>query len=129
MTLRLALPLGDLPRLVSFQHQQLSVCGEELGDGFFEVPAHVHALADDLDPVFGDTFHVLLALHHEGEQPEWMSLALGTMTGRLAATPIRLGQGTGDSVGRDLEPGEELAFSPSQACGLGVVFGCERHTI
>jgi hypothetical protein len=37
------------------------------------------------------------------------------MAGRFAATPMRQRQGAGQAVGRDVEPGEESAFSPAEA--------------
>jgi hypothetical protein len=36
------------------------------------------------------------------------------MTRRLAATPVSKSQGAGQAIGRHLETGEELAFSPAK---------------
>jgi hypothetical protein len=38
------------------------------------------------------------------------------MTGRLATTPVSQRQGAREAIGRHLETGEELAFSPTKVC-------------
>ena len=59
---------------------------------------------------------MLFALDHESERPNGVALSLGAMTRRLAATPVSQSQGARQAIGRHLETGEELAFSPTKAC-------------
>jgi hypothetical protein len=99
-----------------FQRQQLSVGSEDFGDCVFELPAAYNARADWVDPVFRDAFDMLFTLDHEGERPNGVALSLGAMTRRLAATPVSQSQGARQAIGRHLETGEELAFSPTKAC-------------
>lgn len=107
--------LGDDVRLVPFQSQELGVRSKDFGDRILELPAPHHAGADRIDPVFRDALHMLLALDHEGERPNGVALALGAMTGRLAATPVGERQGARQTIGRYLEAGEQLTFSPAKA--------------
>jgi len=88
--------------------------GVDFGDGVFELPAAHNAWADRVDPVFRDAFDMLLALDHEGERPNRVALALSAMTRRLATTPVGQSQGARQAIGRHLETGEELAFSPAK---------------
>ena len=110
------LHVGDPRGVVPFQRQQLSVGSKDFGDCVFELPAAHNAWADRVDPVFRDAFDMLLTLDHEGERPNRVALSLGAMTRRLAATPVGQRQGARQAIGRHLETGEELAFSPAQAC-------------
>jgi hypothetical protein len=57
---------------------------------------------------------MLFTLDHEGERPSRVALSLGAMTRRLAATPVSQSQGAWQAIGRHLETGEQLAFSPSK---------------
>ena len=43
------------------------------------------------------------------------------MTGWFTATTVRLGQGTGKTLGREVKTGQELAFSPPQARRLAAL--------
>ena len=100
--------------VVPFQRQELSVGGEDFGDGVFELPAAHNAWADRVDPVIRDTFDVLFTLDHKGERPNGVALSLGAMTSKLAATPVSQGQGARQTVGRHLKTGEELALWPAK---------------
>jgi len=119
LSLRTRLPnllhLGDLTGVVPFQRQQLSVGSEDLGDCVFELPAEHNAWANRVDPVFRDAFDMFFTLDHEGERPNRVALFLGAMTRRLTATPVSQSQGARQSIGRHVETGEELAFSPAEA--------------
>ena len=106
-------PLGDPKRVAPFQNQQFGVHSKEFSDRIFELPAAHNPWADRVDPVFRDALDMLLALDHEGERPNWMALAFGAMTGRLAATAVGQRQGARQTIGRHLEAGEELASSPA----------------
>ena len=109
------LHVGDPRGVVPFQRQKLSVGSEDFGDCVFALPAAHNAWADRVDPVFRDAFDMLLTLNHEGERPNRVALFLIAMTRRLAATPVGQRQGARQAIGRHLETGEELAFSPAEA--------------
>jgi len=94
------IPLGDPMRVVPFQSQQLGVHSKDFGDCIFELPATHNARAERVDPVFRDALDMLFALDHEGERPNRVALALGAMTGRLAATPVGQSQGARQTIGR-----------------------------
>ena len=100
--------------VVPFQRQQLSVGSEDFGDCVFELPTAHNAWADGVDPVFRDAFDMLFTLDHEGERPNGVALSLRAMTSRLAATPVSQSQGARQAIGRHLEMGEELTFSPAK---------------
>src|SRR5258708_13601362 len=105
--------LGDPKRVAPFQSQQLGVHSKAFSDRIFELPAAHNARADRVDPVFRDALDMLLALGHEGERPNWVALAFGAMTGRLAATAVAQTTRARQTIGRHLEAGEELASPPA----------------
>ena len=109
------IPLGAAVRLVPFQSQELGVRSKDFGDRILELAATLHAGADRIEPVFRDALDMLFPLDHESERPNGVALALGAMTGRLAATPVGERQGARQTIGRYFEAGEQLAFSPAQA--------------
>jgi hypothetical protein len=96
-------PLGDAVRLVPFQSQELGVRSKDFGDRILELPATHHAGADRIEPVFRDALDMLFPLDHKSERPNGVALALGAMTGRLAATPVGERQGTRQTIGSYLE--------------------------
>jgi hypothetical protein len=105
--------LGNPKRVPPFLSQQLGVHSKEFSDRIFELPAAHNAWADRVDPVIRDALDMLLALDHEGERPNWMTLTFGAMTGRLAATAVGQRQRARQTIGRHLEAGEELASAPA----------------
>ena len=107
--------LGDPKRVAPFQSQQLGVHSKAFSDRIFELPAAHNAWANRVDPVFRDAFDMFFTLDHEGERPNRVALFLGAMTRRLTATPVSQSQGARQSIGRHVETGEELAFSPAEA--------------
>ena len=77
---RLLFPLAD---------EEFGVQYEQFRQRLFELAAVVHALANRIDPLWGNMLNPLFALDHEGERPGGVALTVGTVTGRLAATAVR----------------------------------------
>src|ERR1022692_3409523 len=113
---RLLFPLAD---------EDLGVQHEHFRQRLFELPAEVHALAhridpqlgNMLDPQLGNMLDPLFAMDHEGERPEGVTLAVGTVAGRLAATAVSEGERAGKGVGREIETGDKLPFAPPKTVG------------
>src|ERR1039458_4037144 len=79
--------LAVLTRLLfPLEDEDLGVQHEHFRQRLFELPAEVHALAHRIDPQLGNRLDPLFAMDHEGERPEGVTLAVGTVAGRLAAT-------------------------------------------
>jgi hypothetical protein len=57
------------------------------------------------------------ALDHEGERPKGMTLAVGTVTGGLAATAVSKGERAGKGVGGHFETGEQLTLALPKTIG------------
>jgi hypothetical protein len=51
----------------------------------------------------GDVLDMLFALHHEGKRPDWVALALRTMTGGLAAAQMAEGERARQQIVGDVE--------------------------
>ena len=107
--------LASTTLLLPPQGQQLGVEGEDLAHRLLELATALHSLACPLHPRLRNPLHPLAALEHESERPNRVSPAGRAMTGRFTATTVRLGQGTGKALGREVKTGQELAFSPPQA--------------
>jgi len=65
----------------------------------------------------GNILNSLLALDHEGERPDGVTLAVGTVTGRLTTTTMSKGKRAGKGVGRGFKMGDNLTFAPPKAAG------------
>jgi len=105
--------------LLAGEHKQLSVDGEQLGDGVLEATAGLDSGADRVDPLSGNGFYVLLAVDHESECVKRMSGSLGAMAAWFSAPPMGQHQGTGESVGRNAEALQEPPFAAFQGGSLG----------
>jgi hypothetical protein len=106
-------PLAILTRLLfPLEDEEFGVQYEQFRQRLFELPALVHALANRLDPRLGNILNSLLALDHEGERPEGVTLAIGAVTGGLAATTMSKGERAGKGVGREFKMGDNLTFAP-----------------
>ena len=81
--------------LIPGQNQQLGVEQEQFGGGFFEAAAGRDPRADRLNPVGGNVLDALLASGHEGEGPDWMTVAAGAMTGGLSTAAMGEGERSG----------------------------------
>jgi len=77
--------LSDSPRLISLQRQELGVSRKDFGDCFFKQSRLFYALANRIHPIPGNSLDMLLTVQHEGERPDGVTLAVGAMTGGLAA--------------------------------------------
>jgi len=95
----------------------LGVRREHLADRVLKLPPGLDAPAHLLHPVLRDVLDMLFPLDHEGEGPDGMSLALGAMTGGLAATKVAEGEGAGKEILGDAEAPNELEFSLAQLRG------------
>src|ERR1039457_4967935 len=110
------------------EDEDLGVQHEHFRQRLFELPAEVHALAHRIDPQLGNRRDPLFAMDHEGERPEGVTLAVGTVAGRLAATAVSEGERAGKGVGREIETGDKLPFAPPKTVG-GRAGGCGSHSI
>ena len=109
------------------QRQQLGVGGEDLGHGFLELPPGLDPALNFLDPFGGDTFHPLLACHHEGERPHGVSLLVeGAVASGLATTTMSQRQRTGEKVGGNGEATKKIEFALAESGGLRA-FGGDLH--
>jgi hypothetical protein len=91
------------PPLLAGEHEQLSVDGKQLGDGVLAAAAGIDGRADSVDPVGGNGFDMLFAIHHKGECVERMAGALDAMATWFAATPMGERQGARERVGGNAE--------------------------
>jgi hypothetical protein len=105
---RLLFPIKD--EEFGVQHEQFRQC-------LLELPALVHALTNRLDPRLGNILNSLLALDHEGERPDGVTLAVGTVAGGLATTTMSKGERAGKGVGREFKIEDNLTFSPPKTAG------------
>src|ERR1035441_720454 len=121
--------LAVLTRLLfPLEDEDLGVQHEHFRQRLFELPAEVHALAHRIDPQLGNMRDPLFAMDHEGERPEGVTLAVGTVAGRLAATAVSEGERAGKGVGREIETGDNLPFAPPKTVG-GRAGGSGSHSI
>jgi len=106
--MRLLFPLED---------EEFGVQHEQFRQRLFELPGVIHALTNRIDPLLGNRLNPLFALNHEGERPEGVTLAVGTVTGRLAAPAASKGERAGKGVGREIETGDKLTFTLPKTVG------------
>jgi hypothetical protein len=110
--------LAVLTRLLfSLEDEEFGIQCEQFRQGLFELSAEVHPLANGINPRLGNMLDPFLALDHKSKRPEGVTRAVGTMTGRLTATAVSQGEGTGKAVGRELETGEKLTFALPKTLG------------
>src|SRR5437899_6317557 len=84
--------------LLSPQCQQLCVSREDLRNRVLVLPALLHQRTDLLHPIVGNALDVLLAIDHEGQRPNRMSLSIGAPAGIFPAAPLSERQRAGQSV-------------------------------
>jgi hypothetical protein len=117
-------PLAILTRLLfPLEDEEFGVQYEQFRQRLFELPAFLHALANRLDPRLGNILNSLLALDHEGERPERVTLAIGAVTGGLATTTMSKGERAGKGVGREFKMGDNLTSAPPKIAD-GMADGC-----
>src|ERR1017187_4994368 len=104
--------LAVLTRLLfPLEDEDLGVQHQHFRQRLFALPTELPALAHRIDPQLGNMRGPLFAIDHEGERPEGVTLAVGTVSGRLAATAGSEGERAGEGVGRGVETGGKLTFS------------------
>src|SRR5208283_1778763 len=104
------------------EHQQLSVGGEDLGNGVLELASLLDQWANLLHPFLRDMFDALLAVNHERQRPRRMPLSIGAPAGGFSAAFVSQGERAGQSVGRNFETTEQGVLALTQA-GSGIAFG------
>jgi hypothetical protein len=113
----------SLPLLFAEQHQQLRIRCEDLAQSVLEASSGFDALADIVDPLFGNALDASFPGGHERQEPDGVALAGSAVTGGFAATAVSqrdaawqqiLGQG-------ELAKQGELALAP--ASGIGTFGG------
>ena len=101
--------------MLALQHEQLCVGRQHFADGVLKLPSRLDPAPHFLDPILGDVLHLLFSLHHKGQRPDRMAPVLGTMTGGLAATEVREGQGAREGIGGDRETAQQLKLALTQS--------------
>jgi len=91
------------PSLLTGEHEQLSVDDQQLGDGVLESAAGLDSGADSVDPLGGNGFDVLLAVDHESEGVERMSVPLDAMAAGFSTPPMGEHQRSRESVSGNAE--------------------------
>ena len=115
--MRSALPAVLTRQLFPLADEDLGVQHEHFRQRLFELPAEVHALAHRIDPQLGNMLDPLFAMDHEGERPEGVTLAVGTVAGRLAATAVSKGERAGKGIGGNFETGDKLTLALPKTVG------------
>jgi len=105
--------------LLTGEHKQLSIDGEQCGDGVLEGASSLDSGADSVDPLRRNGFDVLLAVNHEGECVERMSGPVCAVAAWFPATPMGQYQGAGESINGNAEARQEPVFASLQGGGLG----------
>jgi len=100
-----------LALLLAGQHQQLGVGGEHLPHRLLEFAPSFHATTDILDPILGDVLDMLPATHHEGQGPDGMAGAVGTVAVGLAAAEMGKGERAGKQILGKMEPPHEFRLA------------------
>jgi hypothetical protein len=109
--------------LFAEQHQQLRLCREHLTQSILKSSASFDALADVVDPLFGNAFDPPFSGGHEGQETNGVTLTGSTVAGGFAAAAMGDGKGAGQEIlGQgELAQQSELALAP--ASGLGTFWG------
>ena len=107
------------PALLAGEHQQLSVDDKQLGNGVFEAAAGLDSGTDSVDPFGRNGFDVLLAIDHESECVERMSVPPGAMATRFAAASMGEHQRPRESIGGNAEARQKATLTASQGSGVG----------
>jgi hypothetical protein len=81
----------------------LSVDDKQLGDGVLEAAASLDSGSDSVDPLSGNGFDVLLAVDHESEGVERMSIPLDAMAAGFSTPPMGEHQRSRESVSGNAE--------------------------
>jgi hypothetical protein len=89
--------------LPASQNEELGIGRQDFPHRLLKFVPGLDTATDVLDPVLGDMLDVLLAPHHEGERPDGMAAALGTVAGGLATTKMGQGKGAGEQIVRKLK--------------------------
>ena len=89
--------------LPSRQHQQLGIGRQDLAHSLLELPPLRHPTPDIRDPGFGDVLDMFFPLDHEGQRPDLMAPALGTMAGGFATAEMGEGERTRKGIVGNLE--------------------------
>ena len=105
-------------RLLPPEAEELSIDGENLGNGGLVGLAAADQRTQQRDPCGGDPLDVLLAVDREGQGPEGVALTVSTMARGLSAAPVGQGQGTGQEAVWDPVLMDELVFALPQPGGL-----------
>ena len=102
-------------RFLALQREQLCVGRQHFADGVLKLPSRLDPAPHFLDPILGDVLDTFFSLHHKGQRPDRMAAVLGTMTGGLAATEMREGQGAREGILGDRETAQQLKLALAQS--------------
>ena len=81
-------------------------------------PAGIDTLPHFVNKMIWNVLNVFLAVCHEGERPNRMPLAFGTMTVWLSTAQMLLGQRTGKQIFGELEPLNKLELTLAEMSRL-----------
>jgi len=91
------------------EDHQLGVDRQHLGDVGLALVAGLDAAPDGVEVVLRHVHHPLGAGHHERQRPRGMAVGIGvTVTGRGSTPPVTEGEGSGQAVGGEREPREQV---------------------
>ena len=71
------------------QYQKFGIDGQQFGGHILELPTGLDAWTNCVEPVGRNVFDSLLASGHKSEGGERMTIALGAVARRFAATAMR----------------------------------------
>jgi hypothetical protein len=116
--------------LLAPEHEQLGVGGENFPEGVLKLAPGLDAPLDLLDPRGGDALDPLLAVAHEGKEPDGVAWFLSAVASGLAAAPVGERKGARQEILREVEPADELELALAEAGGLGASgFGLHLYGI
>jgi len=102
-------------RFLALQREQLCVGRQHFADGVLKLSSRLDPAPHFLDPILGDVLDAFFSLHHKGQRPDRMAPVLGTMTGGLATTEMREGEGARESILGDRETAQQLKLALAQS--------------
>ena len=96
----------------------MGVSRKDLGDRFFEVSGLLDPQLDRIDPIGGNLLDTFLAVEHEGERPDGVTLTVDAMAGGLATSEMRERQGSREAIRGKLRTIQKSLDAAAEAGGL-----------
>ena len=99
----------------------MGVSRKDLGDRFFEVSGLLDPQLDRIDPIGGNLLDPFLAVEHEGERPDGVTLTVDAMAGGLATSKMRERQGSREAIRGKLRTIQKSLDAAAEAGGLSAL--------